>query len=159
MNKRILTIGGVVVLVLLLGGAAFIGGRLLNGQGMPARPLSELRDIPAKELPQTPADVFGVFDHRQDQSIFVRRVDNASRATSTIAYEVVVTSQTKIYQDVTEQQYDGVQLTGQARQQVVELGSLDGIGEGSLIAVWGRETGDRILADVLLYSPPAFQKK
>jgi len=128
-------------------------------EGKPLRSLSELRDIPAEELPQTPADLGGLFDHRQDQSIFVRREDKASRATSTIAYEVVVTSQTTIYEDVTEQQYNNVQLTGQARQQVVEQGSLDEIGEGSLIFVWGRKTGDRVIADVLVFTAPEILTK
>jgi hypothetical protein len=158
MNKRILTIGGIVALALLLAGAAFVGGQLLSGQGMPARSLSELRDIPAEELPQTPADLVGSFDHRQDQSIFVRREDKHSLATSTIAYQVVVTSQTKIYRDVTEQQYEHVQLTGQARQQVVEPGSLDEIGERSLILVWGTRTGDRILAEILVFTDPPISK-
>lgn len=158
MNKRILTISGIVALALLLAGATFVGGRLLSGQGMPVGSLSELRDIPATEVPQTPAELVGWFDHRQDQGIFVRRDDKASQATSTIAYEVVVTSQTKIYQDMTEQQYNDEQLTGQARQQVVEPGSLDGIGQGSLILVWGTKTGDRILADVLIYLPPVVER-
>jgi hypothetical protein len=35
MKKRILTIGGTVALALLLAGAAFVCGRLLNGQALP----------------------------------------------------------------------------------------------------------------------------
>ena len=35
MKKNIRMIGGVVALVLLLAGAAFVGGRLMNGQGLP----------------------------------------------------------------------------------------------------------------------------
>jgi hypothetical protein len=87
MKKRILIIGGIVVLVVLLAGAAFVGAQLLAGQGLPglsSGPLvltgpngsQQVRiqagDIqPAKELPQTPADVRRVFEQRKDNSIFV----------------------------------------------------------------------------------------
>src|SRR5262245_32968092 len=80
-------IGGIIV-VLLLAGAAFVGARLLNGQGLPfvsagggtgpslslggpGGKMVKLDIEPSKELPQTPADVSGLFDHRQDNSIFV----------------------------------------------------------------------------------------
>ncbi len=176
-------IGG-VVLILLLAGAAFVGGRLLNGQG-----LSDLSSgiqvsngpgggtqvrshggnvIPAKELPQTPPDVNGIFDHRQDQSIFVgtgtvqvlAQKDASGKVQVSSSHsgpviEVVVTTQTIIYKDVTMQQFNGKPLTpGQQIQQVVEPGSLDKIGQpGSspIVTVWGRKTGDRYIADVIVY--------
>jgi hypothetical protein len=179
-----LIIGGVVVLVLLLAGAAFVGGRLLNGQGL-SRLTSGLQVstgpgggtqvrvhagdvIPAKELPQTPPDVNGIFDHRQDQSIFVGTGTvqvlvqkdasgkvQASSSHSGPVVEVVVTTQTIIYKDVTMQQFNGKPpVSGQKIQQVVEPGSLDEIGQpGSspIITVWGRKTGDRYIADVIVY--------
>jgi hypothetical protein len=58
---------------------------------------------------------------------------------------VVITSQTTVYENVTPE--------GQI-QQVVEPGSLDRLGESSTIMAWGRETGDRIIADVFVYTPP-----
>ncbi len=189
MKKNILVIGGIVVLVVLLAGAAFVGGRLLNGQGLPG--LSgpggpslfpggggqgvriDLGDIqPAKELPQTSADVRGIFDHRQDKSIFVgtgqvmmsvKKDQSGNMETSSNhdgpTVEVVVSSQTTVYQDVTMKQFDGPPPEGQKIQQVVEPGSLDEVGQSSMITVWGRKTGDRIIADVLVYSPPAFITK
>jgi hypothetical protein len=63
--------------------------------------------------------------------------------------EIIVTAQTTIYENVTPE--------GQT-QQVVELGSLEGLGDSSTITVWGRKTGDRIIAEVLVYTPPAFIK-
>ncbi len=181
MKKPILIIGGIVVLVLLLASAAFVGGRLLNGQGLPGV-LSgiflgedgrqgvkiNLDDIqPAKELPQTPADVHGIFDHRQDQSLFIGtgqgmiRVeqDPSGNVTTDSSFngpvvEIVVTSQTIIYKDVTMNQYNGEPPAGQNIQQVVEPGSLDDIGKPSGIFIWGRKTGDRFIADVLVYSSP-----
>jgi len=189
MKKPTLIIGG-VVLVLLLAGAAFVGARLLSGQGLPG--LSSVGpdvstnpdggqtvkinadDIqPAKELPQTPADVRGVFDHHQDNSIFIGtgRVsisvgvdDKTGEAQTSSSHdgptvEVVVTTQTKIYKDVTMNQFNGPPPEGQKIQQVLEEGSLDDIGQASLITVWGKQTGDRYIADVLVYTSPDFITK
>ena len=181
-------IGGIVV-VLLLAGAAFVGARLLNGQGMPfvssgggAGPSLSLSgpggkmvklDIePSKELPQTPGDVNGLFDHRQDNSIFVGtgrvtmafkkdpsgKVETSSNHDGPTV-EIVVTAQTKIYKDVTMRQFDGPPPEGQKIQQVLEEGSLEDVGQSSMITVWGKKTGDRFIAEILVYSPPAFKVK
>jgi hypothetical protein len=56
-------------------------------------------------------------------------------------------------------QFDGPAPQGQKIQQVVEEGTLDEIGENSTITVWGRKTGERLIADVLLYTPPDFIMK
>ncbi len=177
MKKLILIIGGIVLLVLLLGGAAFVGGRLLNGEGIPGFSFSGARSpnqqiLPAKELPQTPADVNGIFDHRQDNSIFVgtgnitgsKGRDASGNVHVTLSHsgpviEVVVTTQTKIYKDVTQQQYSGQSIhhlldEGQQIRQVVESGTMNEIGQLSMITVWGRKTGDRYIANVLVYTPP-----
>jgi hypothetical protein len=179
MKKRFLIIGGAMVLVLLLGAAAFIGGRLLNGQGLPL--LSSggpsigiaygghsitLRILPAKNFPTRP-DLKGAFDHRQNNNIFVGTgsqsavpqnsqsgsVDTTTGFSGPI-YEVVVTSQTTIYRDDTLDQYNGTLHSGEKIQQVVEPGSLDEIGQDSEITVWGQKTGDRIIATVLVYTLP-----
>jgi hypothetical protein len=63
--------------------------------------------------------------------------------------EVVVTAQTIIYENVTPE--------GQI-QQIVKPGSLEGLGESSTVMVWGRETGERIIADIFVYTPPVFIK-
>ena len=187
MKKNILIFGGIVGLVLLLAGAMYVGGRLLSGQGLPGissggpivlddgggqQVRINVDDIlPARELPQTPAEARGVFDHRQDNSIFVGtgkvmltveedpsgKVETSAEHDGPVV-EVVVTAQTVVYQDVTMQQYDGAPPQGQQIQQVIEPGTLDGLGESSTITVWGRKTGERIIAEVLVYSPPAFIK-
>ena len=187
MKKTTLVIGG-VILILLLAGAAFVGARLLNGQGLPfssGGPIFSLDkdgnnsvrinadDIqPAKELPQTHADVRGLFDHRQDNSLFigtgrvtlgVKRDQSGKVETSSDhdgpVVEVVTTSQTKIYKDVTMGQFDGPPPEGQKIQQVLESGSLDDVGQASILTVWGKKTGDRFIAEILVYSPPAFTIK
>ncbi len=39
-------------------------------------------------------------------------------------------------------------------QQVVEPGDQNEIGENSMITAWGNKTGDRVIANLLVYSPP-----
>ena len=73
--------------------------------------------------------------------------------------EVVITNSTTIYEDVTSQQFNRAPPKGQQIQEVVKPGSLDEIGENSMISVWGKTTGDRIIADVLLYEAPAVMQK
>jgi hypothetical protein len=185
MKRAIILGGGIVVLVVLLAGAAFVGGQLLSGQGMPglgsvggldiltnqgggSSQHVQIQTIPAKELPQTPADADGIFDHRQDNSIFVGtgqaqimvqpgqggKVQTASSHTGPTV-EVVVTPQTTVYRDVTMKQFNGHPASGSIKiQQVVEPGSLDEIGQNSFVTAWGNKTGDRIIADVLVYTPP-----
>ena len=183
-----LLIGGIVLVVLLVG-AAFVGGRLLNAQspdqgtgggltittgkgGGEARTTVKLDMEPAKELPATPADVRGVFQRRADSSIFIgtgrvsvmaqKSQDGTISMTSNYdgpMVEVVTTHDTTIYCDVTMKQFNGLPSSGQKMQQVVEPGSLDDIGENSMIVVWGERRGERVVATTLVYSPPAFMVK
>ncbi len=186
MKRNILITGGIVVLVLVLAGAALIGGRLLRGQGLPVvssgdsglrissngGPATSLDIQPAKELPQTPAETRGLFDHRDNNSIFVGtgrvtmtvqkdqsgNVESSSNASGPVV-EVVVTNQTTVYHDTTLEQYNGQPPAGEKIQQVLEPGSLDDIGQDSLVTVWGKKTGNRIIADVLVYTSPGFITK
>jgi hypothetical protein len=69
--------------------------------------------------------------------------------------EVVATTNTKIYRDDTDlpdQPANGTKI-----QQKVSPGSLDEIGQNSMINAWGKKTGDRLVADVILYSNPVFK--
>lgn len=186
MKKNILITGGILVLVLLLAGAALIGGRLLRGQGMPLAssgdsglrisnnggPAFSLDIRPAKELPETPADVRGLFDHRENNSVFVGtgrimltvdqdasgKVESSSNASGPVL-EVVVTNGTTVYHDTTMQQYNGEPPANEKIQQVVERGSLDDIGQHSVLTVWGKKTGNRVIADILVYTNPAFAER
>lgn len=182
MKKNIRITMGIVTLVLLLAGAAFIGGQLLNGKPLPGgfnlfaggNGPGEVRinadDIqPAKELPQTPADVRGLFERRENNSFFVGtgqisimvesdpngNVESSSNATGPTV-EIVVTNDTIVYHDTTLEQYNGQPPAGEKIQQVVEPGSLDDIGENSTLTVWGKKTGDRVIADILVYTTPSF---
>jgi hypothetical protein len=65
--------------------------------------------------------------------------------------EVVVSADTVIYKDTTQLDPED---PGAEVQQTVELSTIDEITEQSQITVWGRKAGDRIIADVILFSSP-----
>ena len=189
MKRSVLLIAGGVALVLLLVSAAFVGGRLLSGQGLPlpgplsggqmitvgqgGKTMSARLDIePAKELPASPAATKGIFQRRADSSLFVgtgqvsvmAQKSQGGAISMTSHYdgplvEVVLTHDTTIYRDVTMKQFDGPPPDGQKLQQVLEPGSVDEIGENSMVTVWGDRRGDRITASVLAYSLPDFFRK
>jgi hypothetical protein len=175
-----LIVGAVIGLAVLLAGAAFVGGRLLNSQpqttgpggpgglaiGGPGGAVSvEVEN--AKELPQSPPDVTGIFSRREDNSIFVTSGDgtftvtvdesghvNTDTGGSTQEVEVVVTGDTVVYKDVTQSQFGGGPPSSGKVQQKVEPGSADEIGENSFVTAWGERRGDRLIASVVLYSQP-----
>jgi hypothetical protein len=187
--KRVLLIGGGVALVAVLAGAAFVAGRLLNGQplaiggdGGPNMIVNtggpgggavsvKLNIEPAKELPQTPPDTRGLFDHRADSSIFVGTgqvqmmvqkkpdgtLDMSAKHDGPVI-EVVVTHDTVVYSDITMKDAGALppgQQSGEVKkQQVLEPGSIDQIAEYSQVTVWGERRGDRIIAQTLVYTPP-----
>jgi hypothetical protein len=174
-----------VVLVLLLGAAAFLGGRYLqkgplqatgqgngiaisNGPGGQTRFFSNNDIIPAPELPKTAADVRGVFVRRQNNSFYIGTgkvqlsisMKPGSTPQTGSSYdgplvEVVATANTKIYRDDTDLPDQPANAT--KIQQKVSPGSLDEIGQNSTINAWGKKSGDRLVADVILYSNPVFR--
>jgi hypothetical protein len=170
-----LVVSGVIALIVLLAGAAFVGGRLLNQQAGDPSGMAfggdaggtqrvKVRLERAPELPDAEPAVTGLFADRKDNSIFVSlgeqfmvTVDkdgsvNTQTDGNGQTLEVVVTGDTTLYKDVTQlndlrtQPNDGTVL------QQVEPGSLDGIGSNSMITAWGERHGDRVIATVLLYS-------
>ena len=120
---------------------------------------------PAADLPQTPAAAKGLFVRREDRSIFigtgqvkmmVKPGQNGQPSTASHysgpVVEVVVNQNTTIYRDTTQMPDNA---TGDVTvQQTVGPGSIEEIGENSMLQVWGKKTGDRIVADVLVYSQP-----
>jgi hypothetical protein len=174
-----------VVLVLVLGAAAFLGGRYLqkgpqqaigagngivisNGPGGATRFFSNNDIITAPELPKTASDARGIFVRRQDNSIFVGTgkvqlnisVKPGGTPQSGSSYdgplvEVVVTAKTKIYRDATDLQ--DLPSSATKIQQKVVPGSLDEVGQTSMVNAWGKKVGDRLVADVFMYSNPVFK--
>jgi hypothetical protein len=108
---------------------------------------------PAEVLPDSPSTLFGIVDHCQDNSIFVTQLPSLDQITATGTakkgpiVEIVVVNDTLIYKDVTSGEVENG-----AVQEKVALGSVDEIGAGNLISVWGEQRGDRIVADVVKYN-------
>ena len=65
--------------------------------------------------------------------------------------EVVIAADTVVYKDTTELNPEN---PGAQVQQTVELSTIDEITEQSSITVWGRKAGDRVIADVVVFSTP-----
>jgi hypothetical protein len=163
-SKKLLFILGTVIIV--VAGAAFAAGRLLNRGVSPlglftGTGISLVTDIiPAEELPKQPPEVEGLFVERQDNIIFVEGSQPTTNEGGVEAgsgggprSEVVITGETLIYHDTTEPPSE--RPTGDnnpAIQQTVEEGTLDDLYVSqALVMVWGRKSGDRIIAEVMVY--------
>jgi hypothetical protein len=175
-NKKSYIVLGLTIL--LIGIAAFVAGRMLNGQvgnvglGGPnaGRVSISLNDItPAPELPPTKADVTGLFVERKDNTIIVQANsfgsgvagvsgDSPLDENSGIRVEIVLTGETMIYKDVTQ---FPAPVNGEIHnvQQAAAEGTLDDLNSQTFINVWGRRSGDRIIANVVFYSNPQSIKK
>jgi hypothetical protein len=165
-NKRLALLGG--GLVLFISAAAFIGGKLLNQRMDPIAPHAPFSGdfrsmiLPAPELPSTLPDVTGSFVERRDNTIIIetksletRNVVSVSpaneRRQSGPSVEVVITGKTLIYRETTHPR-EPLSAENQTIQQTVEQTTLEDLDSQSMMMVWGRKSGDRIIADVLMYS-------
>jgi hypothetical protein len=167
------------LLALLLTAGAFVAGRLLgegagnHGSGDGAKVgigtgngnVTEVDFVRAEELPEEPPDVVGAFARRQDNSIFVNETDggftlgkdddgtlSVTNATGKIS-EVVVTTETDIYVDLSMEMLDEAVAEGVLRQ-ILEPGTVEEIGELSFVRAWGEMRGDRLVASLLVYCRP-----
>ena len=185
-KKLIITL---VILVIVVGAAAFIGGRMLNGNvgplglGMPIGNRGmvsiSVQVTPAPELPTTEPETRGLFVERKDNSIFVSAISMDAGGKGVVVQsggggdgepslsgpkpdgpkeEVVITSETTIYLENTD---FGEPKPGenQVIQQTVTEGSLNDVTAQSFVTVWGRKSGDRIIAEVLFISNPVMFKR
>ena len=189
-NKKTIIILSIVVIV--VGAAAFIGGRMLNQKagplglfGMPLGGGGEgmvsisIQITPAAELPTTEPETLGMFVERKDNAIVLATISMDAGGGGVVVQassgegeafagspvdnngpkvEVVTTSDTVIYLETT--QPNGPPSSGnQVLQQTVAEGSLDDLTSQSFVTVWGRKSGDRIIAEVLFISNPVMFKR
>lgn len=112
--------------------------------------------IPASELPTTRAAVMGLVTERKDNSILVAGKGLGGGAGSTV--EIVITNETMIYRETT-QVNKHPSGENQTVQQTVEEASLEDLKTEDMVMVWGRKSGDRIIAEVLMYSSNVMIKK
>ena len=163
MNKKLFISLGLVIAV--VAAAAFVAGRLLNREfSFPSLfgPSDDGISIrTAKELPTTPPEVEGIFVERQDNTISIEDDqpvgDRVSGSPVGIGggpkVEVVITADTLIYHDTTQPPARRpTEDDPRVIQQTVEEGNLDElIPSQSLVMAWGRKSGDRIIAEVMVY--------
>lgn len=173
MKRSILITVGVAALILLLGGAGFVGGRLMSGPDVssddPVMRVSGSDDVrtdlgvlldlePAAEMPDAPADATAPFLRREDNSLFVGTgtmsgvlVDGKWQLRHDgPVVEVVATHDTLIYRDDTLQQLGGVASSGPVQQDLTP-GTLDEIDETHIVQAWGERRGDRVVAEVIVF--------
>jgi hypothetical protein len=146
-----------------LGGpGGVVGGA--GGPGADAGPISvEVQVTPAPELPKLSPEVTGLFVSREDNRLFIGTgqitagVGGPGEAPQSSydgpQVEVVVTQDTKVYRETTQPPDPGQPSTG-VIQQTVAPGSVEELTSNTTVVVWGRRTGDRVIADVLVYSQP-----
>jgi hypothetical protein len=171
---------GLIGVIVLLVAAAFVGGQLLNRQTNPQAggpdlfvsgggpgggSTIELKVTPAAELPTRQPEAGGLFVRREDNSLFIGTgqitMMVSAEGSSSANYdgpvvEVVVNGETQVYKEVSvppPRPAEGE--TEQVIQQEVVEGTIEEIGEQSMVTAWGRKVGDRIIADILVYSEPA----
>ena len=145
---------------------------LLGGKGGgPMQVQVKLNLIPAKELPVEEPAMRGLFSKRDADKLYLgqgkqgvmvavhKDSNNGEPSVSSPPVEgplteVVVAHDTKIYKDVSFNDVPKENMTSgeQTIQQKVEPGTLDEIGQNTSVTVWGKKVGDRIVADVLVYS-------
>ena len=138
--------------------------------------------IPAEELPKTAPEVTGLFLERKDNTIVVSSIPlkaggggvvvekgSGGEAVSGVPadldsgpkVEVVITNETTIYRETTDLGGPPDIKSGETTtvQQTVEESTLDELNSQSMVTVWGRKSGDRIIAEVLFYSNPVMFKR
>ncbi|HVN55544.1 MAG TPA: hypothetical protein VMT46_14520 [Anaerolineaceae bacterium] len=144
---------------------------LLRGGGGPMQVSVKLNLIPAKELPVEEPTMRGLLSKRDTDTLYLGQgkqgamiavsKGGSGEAPSLSSpqiegplTEVVVTHDTKIYKDVTfnDAPKEPVAAGEQTLQQKVEIATLDELGQNTAVTVWGKKVGDRIVADVLVYS-------
>ena len=167
-------------LILLAGVTAFVAGRMLNRNVGPLglfgiggqRGVMEINLIPAKELPDSQPNILGLFAERADNAITVQTTtlktggqgiavhlneDGSTSASPNMEIgpkaEVVLTNETVIYLDTTEH-VDPSMAATKTIQQTLKQVTINDLDPESYVSVWGRESGDRIIAEIVLIDVP-----
>lgn len=167
-NKKLFVSLGILILV---GVAAFVAGRMLNSRIDPLSLLGirgsgdVINVIPAEELPTTRPEVIGEFVERNDKTIILQLIPMKIGTGGMIApppavvsgtnqVEVIITNETIIYQDTTSDLNGPPPGADHSIQQTLEESTLDKLNTQSVVTIWGTQSGDRIIAKVLVYSNP-----
>lgn len=124
--------------------------------------------LPAAELPARPSEAGGILKRVEDNSYFVGTgsisvnvVSDASGETSSSVdhsgpeIEVVAGRDTRFYVDVTKVDFQASESKEQTIQQELMLVEQpETMPENAELQAWGEKRGDRVIADVIVYSEP-----
>ncbi len=66
----------------------------------------------------------------------------------------MVTSETAVYEDVTQESLGAGPPSERTIQQKLEPGQVELIGESSIVMAWGEKRGERLVAEILVYTGP-----
>ena len=156
-------VGGVAALVALIvfAGGAFAAGRLSTpGRGSEGegffRQRPDFQIVPAKELPAGAPNVSGIATQVAGNTLTVGQRNGGfgpGGSGSTALVDVIVASDTTIYHDTTQTNFNGQPPSGSV-QQTLEPGALHSIAVNSRVTVWGDQTGNQVTARVLVYTDP-----
>lgn len=163
MKKKVVWISLTVVALLAI---AYVGGRYLTGEVNPLNMLqfasgnavmTSIEMEGSKDLPQEKALVVGTYTGRADNIIHVKEIAvnmvggvgySDGNDANAVTHDVLVTRETKVFQDITDYSIAGQGVI----QQVVESADLEAMGDDAFMQVWGRKSGDRVIADVVCFS-------
>ncbi len=123
--------------------------------------------LPAEELPKRPSEAGGVLVREIDNSYFVGTgsisvnvsVINGETSTSVDhsgpEIEVVVNRDTQFFRDVTEVSLTASESKEQTlHQEITAVSQPDQMPQGANIQVWGEKRGDRVVAELIVFSEP-----
>ena len=189
-TKRTPLVVGIILLVILSIGAAFVGGRLLKDRSkLGSSDQFEVSFEQAEGIPQSEPETNGIvttvdgdtltiqefnmnsmMDVSGEGGVFVEEivvdVEEGEELPENMPVfmgadgpeiEVVITHDTQIYKDVTFPGMIELNESGEMPEMPekieikVELASADEIGTNSIVTVWGKRTGDRVVAEVILF--------
>jgi hypothetical protein len=149
---------GVVVLQLLLMGAAFVGGRMMAEQDRRGNRQPMTAQLPS-QLPKEPMAGSGSVQKVQSNIITLSQGRGGGggpggggqgSSSSNSGLEVAVSADTKFYSSDSSGGGQGMQTSGQTQTQAqVQEAKLADIKVGNQIMVWGTKNGSRITAEVI----------
>jgi hypothetical protein len=166
-NKKLTLIMGILTLFVAV--AAFLAGKMFTREIRPSIADESLANgrfsfsssnniTPAAELPTTPPEISGLYVEHQDHTMMIHTVSfdpgiggilgDSVDVNSAPKVEIILTGKTTIYRNTTEMSPS----SSHAINQTVEASTPNELIPPTMITVWGRKSGDRIIADVLLFS-------
>ena len=123
--------------------------------------------LPAEGLPKRPSEAGGVLVRQVDNSYFVGtgsisvNVSTVNGETSTAVdhsgpeIEVVANHDTQFYRDVTKVSFTAAESKEQTlHQEIVLVEKPEPMPAGATFQTWGEKSGDRVIADIIVYSEP-----